>query len=819
MTCPVCGTPTVPGARFCFACGTPLPDGAGSEHGGRAARRHRAVRRPVGLHQLGRGPRPRAGRRRHRPGARDARRRPSPSSAATSTSSPATGSWRCSARRPRTRTTPSGRCARPPRMQSAVRRLVEEESGGGRRLGLRVGLNTGEVLAGVQAHLSLHRRRRHREHRRPAVRRGRGRRRLRRAATRRWRPWRSRPGARCRRCGSRASASRSPAYELVGLRPARRAGSGSATRRRSSAATPSWACSSAGCSRWSTGRRRARCSSPATPASARPGWRRSSRASPASCPGARVLWGRCAPYGEGRDLAPWPRWCAPPAASARPTTSTPLGSGSRARSPGSSTRRTPALVPRAMGERLRALLGLEADSAVGAARRPRRPGAPSAATGAAGGRGAVHRAGRRGAAAARHSTTCTGRRRSCSTGCSTWRPARRGPVLLLGVGRPDVLELGTGGTRVDAGGEDAWWRRLPEVEVLPLLPLEDSATERLLRAYLGGPGDDARACSTTPSGWRCSAGRRATRSSSPSCCTCSSTAACSCATATAGSLAGELPEGLLPAGVQRGARRPHRRAGRAGQGRAARRGGPRAAGHAAGAGGGRPGQRARRPRRRPGGRRRRSSTGGCWRPTPTRAATASRTPWSATSPTPGSPRPTAPAGTPRPRRARAEQAVSPEAARSAEADATAASQGERAVRLAAEMGLPADDPAWAARGTAFAALARLGAAGAGSGRQPGRRGPAAAGARARPPGVRGGAARRPRRPRPGRSRAGPRVAAPARRGRGRAAAGARRARGRRARRGPGRARRGAPQARRRRRRTAGVRLRAGRRGRRPASTG
>ncbi|MHB8339651.1 MAG: adenylate/guanylate cyclase domain-containing protein, partial [Mycobacteriales bacterium] len=36
-------------------------------------------------------------------------------------------------------------------MQLAVRRQVEAEQGGGRRLGLRVGLNTGEVLAGVQA--------------------------------------------------------------------------------------------------------------------------------------------------------------------------------------------------------------------------------------------------------------------------------------------------------------------------------------------------------------------------------------------------------------------------------------------------------------------------------------------------------------------------------------------------------------------------------------------------------------------------------------------------------------------------------------------
>src|SRR4051794_7586931 len=39
-------------------------------------------------------------------------------------------------------------------MQSDVRRMMAEESGGGRRMGFRVGLNTGEVLAGVQAHLA-----------------------------------------------------------------------------------------------------------------------------------------------------------------------------------------------------------------------------------------------------------------------------------------------------------------------------------------------------------------------------------------------------------------------------------------------------------------------------------------------------------------------------------------------------------------------------------------------------------------------------------------------------------------------------------------
>ena len=39
-------------------------------------------------------------------------------------------------------------------MQHEVSRLVADELGGGRRLGLRVGLNTGEVLAGVQAALA-----------------------------------------------------------------------------------------------------------------------------------------------------------------------------------------------------------------------------------------------------------------------------------------------------------------------------------------------------------------------------------------------------------------------------------------------------------------------------------------------------------------------------------------------------------------------------------------------------------------------------------------------------------------------------------------
>src|SRR5262249_11361681 len=47
-----------------------------------------------------------------------------------------------------------------------------------------------------------------------------------------------------------------------------------------------------------------------------------------------------------------------------------------------------------------------------------------------------------------------------------------GPLLLVVVGRSDLL------------GSD-WWRDLPGLEVLPVAPLDDTASERLLRAYLG----------------------------------------------------------------------------------------------------------------------------------------------------------------------------------------------------------------------------------------------------------------------------------------------------------------------------------------------
>ena len=56
--------------------------------------------------------------------------------------------------RPPTRTTRNAPSARPSTCSARCAGLIAEELGGGRRLGLRVGLNTGEVLAGVQASLS-----------------------------------------------------------------------------------------------------------------------------------------------------------------------------------------------------------------------------------------------------------------------------------------------------------------------------------------------------------------------------------------------------------------------------------------------------------------------------------------------------------------------------------------------------------------------------------------------------------------------------------------------------------------------------------------
>ncbi|MHB8452105.1 MAG: ATP-binding protein, partial [Mycobacteriales bacterium] len=50
-----------------------------------------------------------------------------------------------------------------------------------------------------------------------------------------------------------------------------------------------------------------------------------------------------------------------------------------------------------------------------------------------------------------------------------------GRVLLVAAGRPELLEV---------SGD--WWMTLPDPQLLPLVPLEEGAAERLLRAYLAG---------------------------------------------------------------------------------------------------------------------------------------------------------------------------------------------------------------------------------------------------------------------------------------------------------------------------------------------
>ncbi|MCA1713152.1 MAG: AAA family ATPase [Actinobacteria bacterium] len=153
MTCPVCGTPTVTGARFCFACGTALPGTTGAD----VETERRVVTVLFGdlsdftswSEDL------------------DPERVGVVTDRVLATLTEVVGEFGGHVDKltgdglmavfgaPIAHEDDVERAVRAAaRMQQAVRRVVEEESGGGRRLGLRVGLNTGEVLAGVQAHLS-----------------------------------------------------------------------------------------------------------------------------------------------------------------------------------------------------------------------------------------------------------------------------------------------------------------------------------------------------------------------------------------------------------------------------------------------------------------------------------------------------------------------------------------------------------------------------------------------------------------------------------------------------------------------------------------
>ena len=704
MTCPVCGTPTVPTARFCFACGSPLSPATDPE----------AERRVVTVlfgdlseftswsEDL------------------DPERVSVVTDRVLATLTAAvqehgghvdklTGDGLMAVfGAPTAHEDDPERAVRAAaRMQSAVRRVIEQESGGGRRLGLRVGLNTGEVFAGVQAQLSytvigdtVNTASRLSDAagvgavlagRETAL------------ATMAVASWRALPPLRLK--GKREPVT---AYELVALRPA------SVSRQGLGDEAPL------------IGReaelgllvgRMLEVSERAIPRtvllSGDAGVGKTRLAQELSrlvgeLPEGRVLWGRCAPYGEGRDLAPVAEMVRT-ACGIDEADEVDIARGRVARTvarlerPGYS-----GAVPRAMGERLRMLLGLDAGQASG----PRETAAPGAP-------GTGDQAWQ--AVAALFSALGADGPLLLVLDDLHWAtPAMlggllevlrrtRGRVLLVGVGRPDLLEL-TSPPSDPPVVEKAWWQRLPEVEVLPLLPLEETSTERLLRAYLGSPTESLDPAVRTVLLTRAQGNpfflaellhllvdrgalvREGER----------------------WILAGELPEGLLPAGVQAvlaariddlsGAAKGVLRdasvlglrmtlAGLVAVGRASGHGDLDVVRRAVGT---LVDRRLLETEPGPGGEEsyrfghtlvRDVAYAGLAKAERARrhAAAAAFAQGSAamTGPTFG-------------------------AAGSAEVDTAAASQGERAVRLAAEMALPPADPAWQGRGIAFPALARLG---------------------------------------------------------------------------------------------------------------
>ncbi|GAC1442989.1 MAG: hypothetical protein NVSMB55_15260 [Mycobacteriales bacterium] len=359
------------------------------------------------------------------------------------------------------------------RMQNAVRRVIEEESGGGRRLGLRVGLNTGEVLAGIQAHLSYTvigdtvntASRLSDAAGIGAVYAGQDTT----LATVSIASWRALPPLRLK--GKREPVT---AYELVGLRPAgaTRLGLGDEAPFVGRDAELGLLIGKLLDVVDRSARRVVLVSGDAGVGKTRLGQELARFAG--ELPGARVLWGRCAPYGEGRDLAA----VAEMVRTACGISETDDIDAARDRVARAVARlEHPAYagaVPAAMAERLQALLGLEDGDRLG----PRDGAAPGAMVGGDQVRRAV--------AALWTALAADGplllilddlhwATPSMLAGLRDVAASTRGPVLLVGLGRPDMLEAGAPG----------WWEDLPGGELLPVLPLEDTAAERLLKAYLG----------------------------------------------------------------------------------------------------------------------------------------------------------------------------------------------------------------------------------------------------------------------------------------------------------------------------------------------
>ena len=141
MTCGSCGRANRPGARFCDACGAARP--AASGHG-RAQGGHDRLRRPRGLDGAARAARRRVGARRHGPLLRRTarRRRGARRHGREAPRRRRHGGVRRAARR---EDDACGPCAPRVAMQRPCA-LVHRGRSGRRALGLRVGINTGEVV-------------------------------------------------------------------------------------------------------------------------------------------------------------------------------------------------------------------------------------------------------------------------------------------------------------------------------------------------------------------------------------------------------------------------------------------------------------------------------------------------------------------------------------------------------------------------------------------------------------------------------------------------------------------------------------------------